>query len=105
MIKLSGLSTVKNLTRLALGGTLGATLIITTSKPSEAAVLGWDIRRDDPYGFDGSFYFNNVYSEGSSFYIGDNWSVGATETFSVVIEGLPAVQAVTLTTAHRKFWV
>ena len=62
MIKLSGLSTVKNLTRLALGGTLGATLIITASKPSEAAILGWDIRRDDPYGFDGSFYFDNVYS-------------------------------------------
>jgi hypothetical protein len=55
MIKLSRLSTVKNLTRLALGGTLGATLIITASKPSEAAILGWDIRRDDPYGFDGSF--------------------------------------------------
>ncbi|NCS54833.1 MAG: PEP-CTERM sorting domain-containing protein [Microcystis aeruginosa G13-05] len=88
-MKLSRLSTVKNLTRLALGGTLGATLIITASKPSEAAILGWDIRRDDPYGFDGSFYF-------------DNGSVSATETFSVVIPGLPAVQAVTLTTAHVK---
>ena len=103
MIKLSRLSTVKNLTRLALGGTLGATLIITASKPSEAAILGWDIRRDDPYGFDGSFYFDNVYSEGStSSLIGDNWSVSATETFSVVIPGLPAVQAVTLTTSHVK---
>jgi hypothetical protein len=102
MMKLSRLSTVKNLTRLALGGTLGATLIITASKPSEAAILGWDIRRDDPYRFDGSFYFDNVSDLGSTFIIGDNWSVSATETFSVIIPGLPAVPAVTLTTAHVK---
>jgi len=103
MIKLSRLSTVKNLTRLALGGTLGATLIITASKPSEAAILGWDIRRDDPYGFDGSFYFDNAFSEGStSNSIGDNWNVSATETFSLV-PGIPvSVQAVTLKTSHVK---
>ena len=96
MMKLSRLSTVKNLTRLALGGTLGATLIITASKPSEAAILGWDIRRDDPYRFDGSFYFDNVSDLGStSGFIGDNWSVKATESFS---EG----QTVTLKTTHVK---
>ncbi|MCZ8121589.1 MAG: hypothetical protein O9295_26960 [Microcystis sp. LE18-22.4A] len=80
MIKLSRLSTVKNLTRLALGGTLGATLIITASKPSEAAILGWDIRRDDPYGFDGSFYFNEGDDTTAGFTIGDNWKVQAAPT-------------------------
>ena len=102
MIKLSRLSTVKNLTRLALGGTLGATLIITASKPSEAAILGWHILIDNPFKFSGYFYFDNVSNLGSTFIIGNNWRVSATETFSVIIAGQPAVPAVTLTTTHQK---
>ena len=102
MIKLSRLSTVKNLTRLALGGTLGATLIITASKPSEAAVLSYQIITDTPSEFRGFFILDNSYDAGStSNTIGNNWKVSATETFSL-IPGKPTGQAVTLTTTHQK---